>query len=252
MVGGRASWRRSPGAAQPPFDAHQEPVVDQLGEQLLDEERVPLGGLADVGPELRRQRRRDRGGWPPAPRSRPRRAARATWWSPSACRRPTSAASRAARRAPSRSAGSGRRASSRRCARSGRGRSARPSGCRRRRGSAACCAPAPRTSCGWPRRSRPAPWGCPRCRAGRRRWPRSARPPAPRRAPAAGARSRPRGASPSAIPHPSPNRLGHRPVGDPLPVGQAATGGDLGLLAQCADELVDHARLPDPGRRRGS
>jgi hypothetical protein len=45
-----------------------------------------------------------------------------------------------------------------------------------------------------------------------------------------------------------PDDLDHRPQGDAVPEGRAAAAQDVGLVAEAADELVDQARLPDPGR----
>ena len=44
-----------------------------------------------------------------------------------------------------------------------------------------------------------------------------------------------------------PDDLDHRPQGD-APEGRAVPAQDLGLVAEAADELVDQARLADPGR----
>ena len=84
---------------------------------------------------------------------------------------------------------------------------------------------------------------------------RRARSPRPRRRSLCGsppARPRPRCARPPpgrrALAGQVPHKLGQRPVGDALAVGQAAAAQDGGAVAEARRELVDEARLPDAGR----
>ena len=223
MVGGIASWRRSPGADHR-RRRHEEAVVDQLAEQLLDEERVALRRLADLDLHL-------------GSAARPAQQAGDQFLAldlgqrlerhggrPSACRRPRLVASRAARRGPwtiSRIGAS--RVHSAMCSTRSR-KVGSPSARRRARGPAVACGPWPRTSCGWPRRSRRAP--------GLSSMPEQAAHDGgdPLASGSAPSTSRRRAVAPPAS-HPPrsssvTDRLGHRPVGDPLAVREAPPDGD--------------------------
>ena len=153
-------------------------VVGEVREELLDEERVALGGGDDALAELRRELVRERVDELVRvvvverlehDERRVRRAAP-----------PRTAARRRGPAARCRGRGSARRSTRRRRTRSGRAAPGRPSGCRRRRRRAAASRRASRRAGGTPRRSRRASRRLARRRPRRgraaRRRPRARRP----------------------------------------------------------------------------
>ena len=230
--------RRRPAALR----ALQEPVVDQLGEQLLHEERVPLGGLADVGPELRRQvgateeaghqllalhlgeRLELDGGRPALPPPHSGRVSNSSTRATAISRIGASRVQSAMCSTRSRKVGSPQWMSS---STSTRGR---------RRARASKVLRTAQNSSSWSCASAFMPSRLPTAADQAIRLGlvvQESRKPGPR--------TRLRRDLRNAV----AERLGHRPVGDAAPVGEAAAGSDRRLVAQADDELVDQARLAD-------
>ena len=219
----------------------QEPVVDHHREQLLDEERISLGGLDDpclrvVGDLGAAEQVVD-----DLARSRRPRAATA----PGARAAPTPDASRGRPAARRRAEAPGRPPPSLRRGRRGRAARARPSGDPRRRARAAGGATTSRRACAPPRTPPEAGTAAPR---GRRR----------RRAARTPPRSPPRGARPSLARAPArssssldsrrlPQGLDERPERDPVAVRQAAAPDDERVLGGGFADVVDEPRLADAG-----